>query len=212
METTGTVVPWRQRLTSSWCKASMFWQELQVVLCYRAFLPPCPSRKWELLSFFFPRSYLPFLAHKCLCHVCSLPSGAWWVRAGAIQHSYYTKKVCLSDTRFGSCQEEQPVHQTGAAGGIDVSHGWYIVCSPCSELLWASSSGEKKVRSISIHVLLPKYSLPPFGPIYRRRWWQHTVRFRGTQIILSKVFTVTWLFSTTAKWTPAFKNQPVAVF
>lgn len=187
-------------------------RELQVVLCYRALLPSCPSRKWDLLSiFFFPRSYLPFLVHKCLCHICSLPSGTWW---GGRSHSaqLLPKKVCLSDSGLGNGQEEQPVHQTGAAGGISVSHGCYTVCSLCSELL-LTPSGDEQVRSISIlsYVLLPKYSLPPFGPIYRRRWWEHTVRFCGTQIILSKVFTVTWLFSTTVKWTPAFKNHPVTV-
>lgn len=92
METTGTTEPWRQRLTSSWCKASMSWQELQVVVCYRAFLPSCPSRKWELLSFFFPRSYVPFLARKCVPHL--LPTFRYLLRgAVAIQHSYYPKKV-----------------------------------------------------------------------------------------------------------------------
>lgn len=161
--------------------------------------------------FFSPRSYLPFLVHKCLCHICSLPSGTWW---GGRSHSaqLLPKKVCLSDSGLGNGQEEQPVHQTGAAGGISVSHGCYTVCSLCSELL-LTPSGDEQVRSISIlsYVLLPKYSLPPFGPIYRRRWWEHTVRFCGTQIILSKVLTVTWLFSTTVKWTPAFKNHPVTV-
>lgn len=190
--------------------------------------PPCPDRssRWSCATgpfcllalqgngsywaLFFPRSYVPFLARKCVPHL--LPTFRYLLRgAVAIQHSYYPKK-CLSDSGLGSCHEEQPVHQTGAARGIGVPHGCCVVCSPCSELLPAPSSGERKVRGISIltYVLFPKYSLPPFGPVYRR-WWEHTVRFCGTQFILSKVFRVTWLFSTAAKWTPAFKNQSVNV-
>lgn len=70
--------------------------------------------------------------------------------------------------------EEQAVHQTGAARGVDVSHGCCIVCCSCSELLLVPFSGEKKVRGISIltYVLFPKCSLPPFVPIHRRRWWE----------------------------------------
>lgn len=144
-----------------------------------------------------------------------LPTFRYLVRgAFAILHSCYPKKVCPLDSGLGSCQEEQIVHQAGAARAIGVSHGCCSVRRPYSELLLVPSSGEKKVNGISIltYVLFPKYSLPPFGLTYRRRWWEDTVRFCGTQIMLSKAFSVTWLFSTTAKWTPAFKNQAVTVF
>lgn len=72
--------------------------------------PPCPDRssRWSCATgpfcllalqgngsywaLFFPRSYVPFLARKCVPHL--LPTFRYLLRgAVAIQHSYYPKKV-----------------------------------------------------------------------------------------------------------------------
>lgn len=56
-----------------------------------------------------------------------------------------------------------------SCGGFGVSHGCCIVRGPCSQLLLTPSAREKKGRGISVltYVSFPKYSLPPFGPVYR---------------------------------------------
>lgn len=172
METTGTVVPWRQRLASSWCKASMSWQERQVVVCYRAFLPSCPSRKWKLLSIFFQG--LIFVFQDTSACAPSAPHHQVPGEGGSSHSAQLLPKKVSFRLRAWKLLDEQAVHQTGAARGVDVSHGCCIVCCSCSELLLVPFSGEKKVRGISIltYVLFPKCSLPPFGPIHRRRWWE----------------------------------------
>ena len=112
----------------------------------------------------FPGTYMP------VPHL--LPTCRRLVRGAVVFSSVAPRKACLADSGLGSCREEQLMHRTGAARGFGVSRGCCIVSGPCSELLLTPSPGEKKGRGISVltYMLLPKYSLPPFGTVYRRRW------------------------------------------
>lgn len=213
MEITGIIVPWRQTLTLSWCKASMSWQELQVVVCFKGCCLLALRGNGVTEQFFSPRPFLLLLSW----HIYAIATFASYLRAFG---------EGSSDVHFSSTQESLSC-RLGAWkllwGGADAPNWscggvWCVLwcCAVGGLKFWAVLAlllGRKR-EGVSVSLLICCFSSIPSFPLGLSAGEDGRARSEVlcyTVIILSKVFSVIWIFSTTAKWTPAFKNQSVAI-
>lgn len=164
-------------------------------------------------NFFFLRPFLLLLSR----HIYAIATFASYLHALG---------EGSSDVHFSSTQESLSC-RLGAWkllwGGADApnwSCGGGLVCPVvlCSwrSKFWAVLAlllGRKR-EGVSVSWLICCFSSIPSFPLGLSAGEDGRARSEVlcyTVIILSKVFSVIWIFSTTAKWTPAFKNQSVTI-
>lgn len=103
----------------------------------------------------------------------------------------------------------------GAADALSWSYRefWSVlwVLHSRQSVFWASEGGKRRGVSVSLFLCCFR-SIPslPLGLFMGEDGRAHSKVLWYTVIILSKVFSVIWIFSTAVKWTPAFKNQALS--
>lgn len=138
----------------------------------------------------FPNTHMP------VPHL--LPIYRHVVRRAVVFSSVAHRRACLGDPGPGSCHEEQLMHSVGATGSFGVSCGCCIVGSPCSELL-KGVKGEGYQCPYFYVVSKAFHPSLPLGLFTGKDGRAHSKVLWYTVIILSKVFSVIWIFSTAVK-------------